>query len=401
MLHSKGCSIYLYKYNIMAKGKSNHVDGEVDKVRKVERSELAELVHKALNKASADGTKVAYFLDEEEDPSMVSDWISTGSTLLDLAISNRKKGGLPVGRIVEISSQEAAGKSLICAHILAETQKMGGYGVLIDTENAAAPAFWESVGLNIRDLGYVPLNKVEQIFSKIEEVIGIVRKHDKKQLVTIVVDSLSQASSDSEMESEHGTKGYNTQKAIIISMACRKITGLIGQQRILVIFVNQLRMNLAAVGHQDKWIVPGGKAMAFAASVRLRLSNMGKLVGAGKKVIGNKCKVAVTKNRMGPPHRNAFFEIHYDSGIQDLTSWLDFLKDNGFARKDGDKYNIKLPSGTVKLTTGEFLEKIQSEPSFKDEVYDVIATDYIMKYRPANSAIVENLEVDETVEDEG
>lgn len=384
----------------MAKGKSNHVDGEVDKVRKVERSELAELVHKALNKSSADGTKVSYFLDEEEDPSMVSDWISTGSTLLDLAISNRKKGGLPVGRIIELSSQEAAGKSLICAHILAETQKMGGHGVLIDTENAAAPQFWESVGLNIRDLNYVSLQKVEDIFSKIEESIGVVRKFDEKQLVTIVVDSLSQASCETEMESEHGKDGYNTSKAIIISKACRKITGLIGRQRILVVFVNQLRMNLNAVGHQDKWIVPGGKAMAYAASIRLRLSNMGKLIGAGKKVIGNKCKVAVTKNRMGPPHRSALFEIHFDSGIQDLTSWLDFLKDNGFARKDDNKYSIKLPSGTVKLTTKEFLEKIQSDQVFKDEIYDVIATDYIMKYRPANSAIIEDLSVDD-VEDEG
>jgi recombination protein RecA len=203
----------------MPKEKSNHIEGEVDKVQKVERSKLAKLVNQALNKSSTDGTKVAYFLDEEEDPSMVLDWISTGSTLLDLAISNRKKGGLPVGRIVEVSSQEAAGKSLICAHILAETQKMGGYGVLIDTENAAAPQFWESVGLNIRDLCYVPLNTVESIFAKIEEIIGIVRKFDDKQLVTIVVDSLSQASCETEMESEHGKDGYNTSKAIIISKA--------------------------------------------------------------------------------------------------------------------------------------------------------------------------------------
>ena len=385
----------------MAKGKSVHIEGEVDKIQRVERSELAELVHKALNKSSADGTKVAYFLDEEEDPSMVSDWISTGSTLLDLAISNRKNGGLPVGRIVELSSQESAGKSLICAHILAETQKMGGHGVLIDTENAAAPQFWESVGLNIRNLNYVTLTKVEQIFAKIEEAIGVARKFDEKQLVTIVVDSLSQASCETEMESEHGKDGYNTSKAIIISKACRKITGLIGKQRILVVFTNQLRMNLAAVGHQDKWIVPGGKAMAYAASVRLRLSNMGKLKGAGQKIIGNKCKAVVTKNRMGPPHRSALFEIHYDSGIQDLTSWLDFLKDNGFAKKDDDKYSLKLPSGTVKLNTKEFVEKINTDQAFKDEVYDVIATDYIMKYRPANSSIIENLSVDETVEDEG
>jgi recombination protein RecA len=201
------------------------------------------------------------------------------------------------------------------------------------------------------------------------------------------------------MESEHGKDGYNTSKSIIISKACRKITGLIGQQRILVIFVNQLRMNLAAVGMQDKWIVPGGKAMAFAASVRLRLSNMGKLKGAGQKVIGNKAKVVVTKNRMGPPHRNALFEIHYDSGIQDLTSWLDFLKDNGFAKKDGEKHSLKLPNETLKLSTKEFLEKIQTDSKFKDEVYDVIATDYIMKYKAANSQILEGLEVEEGVTD--
>ena len=140
--------------------------------------------------------------------------------------------------------------------------------------------------------------------------------------------------------------------------------------------------------------------MAFTASVRLRINNMGKLKGAGGKVIGNKCKVVVTKNRMGPPHRNAIFEIHYDSGIQNLTSWLEFLKENGFARKDGDKYSIKLPSGTVKLSTKEFLTKIQTEQVFKDEIYDVIATDYIMKYKPANSEIIENLEVEDAGDDE-
>lgn len=384
----------------MAKGKSTHVEGEVNKIQKVERSELAELVHKTLNKSQTDGVKVAYFLDEEEDPSMVSDWVSTGSTLLDLAISNRKNGGLPVGRIVELSSQEAAGKSLICAHILAATQKAGGYGVLIDTENAAAPEFWKSVGLNVKDLGYIPLNKVEQIFSKIEEVIGIVRKFNENQLVTIVVDSLSQASSETEMESEHGKDGYNTSKAIIISKACRKITGLIGRQRILVIFVNQLRMNLSAVGHADKWIVPGGKAMAFASSVRLRLSNMGKLKGAGQKIIGNNCKVVVTKNRMGPPFRSALFEIHYDSGIQNLKSLLDFLKENGFAKKVDDKYNIKLPSGLIRLTINEFVEKINTDPSFKEEIYNIISTEYIMKYRNPDSQIIEDIQVDENSDED-
>jgi recombination protein RecA len=383
----------------MSKGKSVHVEGEVDKVQKVERSELAELIVKTMNKSQTDGSKVAYFLDEQEDPSMVSDWISTGSTLLDLAISNRKNGGLPVGRIVELHGLESTGKSLICAHIVANTQKKGGKAVFIDTENAAAPEFWKAVGVDIKEMGYATLFTVEEIFSKIEEIVGVVRKTNGDVLLTIVVDSLSQASCETEMESAHGKDGYNTSKAIIISKACRKIIGLIGRQRVLIVFTNQLRMNLNAVKFGDKWVVPGGKAMGFAASVRVRLGNTGALK-KGNKIIGNNCKAVVTKNRIGPPKRSALFEIHFDSGIQDLKSWLDFLKENGFAKKVDDKYNIKLSLDTVKLTVPEFVEKINTDQKFKDEVYDVIASEYVMKYRDPNSVISEDIEVDENAEED-
>ena len=91
----------------MAKGKSVHIEGEVDRVTRVERDELADLIINAANKYQKDGAKVAYYLDEQEDPSMVTDWISTGSTLLDLAISNRKNGGLPAGRTVSFSGLES------------------------------------------------------------------------------------------------------------------------------------------------------------------------------------------------------------------------------------------------------------------------------------------------------
>lgn len=383
----------------MPKGKSVHVEGEVDKVQKVERNELAELIVKTMNKSQTDGSRVAYFLDEQEDPSMVVDWISSGSSLLDLAISNRKNGGLPVGRIVELNGLEGTGKSLICAHIIASTQKKGGVGVYIDTEFAAAPDFWTAVGVNIPHMVYANLVTVEEIFSKIEEIIGVVRKSDSDVLTTIVVDSLAQASCETEMESAHGKDGYNTSKAIIISKALRKITGLIGKQRILVVFTNQLRMNMNAIKFGDKWVVPGGKAMGFAASVRVRLGSTGALKRSNK-VIGNNCKAVVTKNRMGPPKRMAMFEIHFDSGIQDLKSWLEFLKENGYARKVDDKYNIKLPSETVKLTVPEFVEKINTDQKFKDEVYDVIASEYIMKYRDPNSQIQEDLEVDDTADED-
>jgi recombination protein RecA len=379
--------------------KTKHIDGVADKVERVDRDELAVLIVDAFNKSQKDGSKVAYFLDEQEDPSNVTDWISTGSDLLDLAISNKKNGGLPVGRIVELNGLEGTGKSLIAAHILASTQKKGGLGIMIDTENAAAPAFWTAVGVSVKDLVYANLFTVEEIFSKIEQAIGVARKNFPDKLVTIVVDSLAMASCATEMEAEHGVKGYNTQKAIIISMALRKITGLIGKQRILVVFTNQLRMNLNAVMFGDKWIVPGGKAMGFAASVRVRLASTGNLKKS-ERVIGNGCKAVVTKNRMGPPKRIAEFEIHFDSGIQNLKSWLDWLKAHNLATSSGQKYTIKLPSGNQTMTVVEFVEKINTDSAFKDEVYNIIADDYIMEYRDPNSKIEEGIEIDDNAEED-
>lgn len=381
----------------MARPKS---DKTAAKSQRVERDDLADLIVAAANKAQKDGSKVAFYLDEQEDPSMICDWVSTGSTLLDLAISNRKDGGLPVGRIIELNGLEGTGKSLIAAHIMANTQKKGGLAVMIDTEFAAAPDFWTAVGVDTTKMVYANLITVEEIFSQIENFIGVVRKSDSDRLLTIIVDSLSQASCETEMESEHGKDGYNTSKAIIISKALRKITGLIGKQRILVVFTNQLRMNMAAMAFGDKYVVPGGKAMGYAASVRIRLASTGA-IKKGDVIVGNECKAVVTKNRMGPPKRVAEFEIHFDSGIQDLKSWIEFMKTHKMITGSSAKWTLKLPSGFEhKLSTAEFCDKINIDASFKDEVYTMICDTQIMKYRDPNSKIEEEVTVDENVKDE-
>lgn len=380
----------------MAKTKS---DKPTSKSPRIERDDLADLIVAAANKAQKDGSTVAFYLDEQEDPSMISDWVSTGSTLLDLAISNRKEGGLPVGRIVELNGLEGTGKSLIAAHIMANTQKKGGLAVMIDTEFAAAPDFWTAVGVDITKMVYANLITVEEIFSHIENFIGVVRKSDSDRLLTIIVDSLSQASCETEMEAEHGKDGYNTSKAIIISKALRKITGLIGKQRILVVFTNQLRMNMSAMAFGDKYVVPGGKAMGYAASVRVRLASTGA-IKKGDVVIGNECKAVVTKNRMGPPKRVAEFEIHFDSGIQDLKSWIEFMKEHKMISGTSAGWTFELPSGKHKLSTKDFCDKVNTDSAFKDEVYTMICDTQIMKYRDPNSKIDEEVTVDENVKDE-
>jgi recombination protein RecA len=219
------------------------------------RDELIEMLANELNKDNKDGGKKVFFLDEQENPSEISDWVSTGSSILDLAISNRPYGGLPAGKLVEFTGLESTGKSLISAHIIANTQKQGGYAIMIDTENSAAPEFWKSLGVNLTNLAYVPCETVEEIFQSIEQAIATFRKKEKDKVLTIVVDSVAGASTKVELESDHGKDGFATGKSIIISKAMRKITNMIGRQKVLIVFTNQLRQNLNAMAFGEKYCV--------------------------------------------------------------------------------------------------------------------------------------------------
>ena len=127
-------------------------------------NDLANVLADSLNKKfKSTNYKVAYFLEGDTDsPSDVNEWISSGSTMLDLAISNRPNGGFPVGRIIEITGLEASGKSLLAAHALANTQKKGGLAVYIDTENAVSREFLEAIGIDLKEMLYVPLETVDR-----------------------------------------------------------------------------------------------------------------------------------------------------------------------------------------------------------------------------------------------
>jgi recombination protein RecA len=365
-----------------------------------QRDELAQLLVNELNKANKDGGKIAYFLDEQENPADISDWISTGSSMLDLAISNRPHGGLPVGKLVEFNGLEGTGKSLVCAHICAETQRKGGVAVVLDTEHAAAPAFWKSLGVDLKHLPYVQVETVEDIFEKMESLIATARKNSDR-ILTLIVDSVAAASTKAEMESDHGKDGFATGKSIIISKAMRKITNMIGRQKVLVVFTNQLRQNLNAMAFGDKYIVSGGKALAYHCSVRVRLNNSGKLK-SGEKIIGNECKAVVIKNRMGPPQRQASFDIYFDSGIADYGSWIKVLKETSLIKQGGAYYTYKKDDGSEwKFQSKDFVSTMQTDQSLKEEIYLKICDAVIMKYKDPNSQIVDDAVVDTEEESAG
>ena len=369
------------------------------KANKSNRDELLDLLQSELNKANKDGGKIAFTLDEDDNPTEVSEWISTGSSMLDLAISNRPHGGLPVGRMVEFNGLKGTGKSLVSAHVVAETQKKGGIAVLIDTENAGSPDFWKSLGVDLTKMLYVQCETVEDIFEQMERMITIVRKSNKDRILTIIVDSVAAASTKVELESDHGKDGFATGKSIIISKAMRKITNMIGKQKVLTIFTNQLRQNLNAMAFGDKYVVSGGKALAYHCSVRVRLNNSGKLK-KGTDVIGNECKAVVVKNRMGPPQRTAIFEIYFDSGIADYSSWIKVMKENSLVKQGGAYYTYKKDDGTEwKFQSKTFIGELQKDEKLKEEIYNKICDAVIMKYKDPNSKIVEDAEVSDEEED--
>jgi recombination protein RecA len=283
------------------------------------------------------------------------------------------------------------GKSLLCAHIIAETEKMGGLSVFFDSEFAVDRSFWTALGVNLANTNYVPFTTLEELFNNIELCIGAFRKANRDKLLTIFVDSVAGASIDSELESEHGSQGYATGKSLILGKAMRKITGLIARQRILIVFTNQLRYNMNSGPFGDKWLSPGGKALPFAASVRVRMASLGKLK-RGDEVVGVKCQCAVIKTRHAPNHRTAQFEILYDSGIQDLASWLSFAKERNIITGTAAKYVWKREGGEeLTFNTAKFVELMNSDEKLKEEFYQQICKTYIMEYRTPNSKIEENL----------
>ena len=361
-----------------------------------ESVDLASVLAGELNKLNKDQT-VAFFLDSDEAPTNVDGWISTGAAMLDVAISNRPYGGIPVGRITEVTGLEQSGKSLLSAHLLAETQKQGGVAVMIDTETAVSREFLEAIGVDVSKLLYVSADSVEQIFEFAETIIEKVRTTSKDKMVTIVVDSVAAASTKNELAADYNKDGYATDKAIIISKAMRKITNMIGRQKIALVFTNQLRQKMGVM-FGDPWTTSGGKALAFHASVRLRLKNMGQIkqkVAGKDKVVGMKVRCQVIKNRMGPPLRAADFEIYFDRGIDNYGSWLSVMKENKLVKQGGAWYEyVDTETGEVfKFQSKDFIPLMDENDELREQIYKKICEETILQYK-SNTLDIDAMEVD-------
>jgi recombination protein RecA len=369
-----------------------------------EKDELAGIIADELNKQFKH-QKVAYFLEEGGNPTDVTGWISTGSTMLDLAIANRPNGGVAVGKITELNGLEGSGKSLIGSHLLASTQKQDGIAVYIDTESAVSQEYLRAIGVDTTKMLYVHLETCEEIFDTIETIVTKIRESNKDKLVTILVDSLAAASTKQEMDADFDKDGWATAKAIIISKAMRKVTQMIARQKVALVFTNQLRQKLGVM-FGDPWTTSGGKALPFHSSTRVRFKNAGQIKDGNKTTIGIKIKGQVIKNRLGPPMRTVEFPLYFDKGIDDFGSWLTVMKEHKLLKVGGAWYTLQ----HCDLETGELIkeykflskdfEKLMLENSeLKDYCYGLICEACIIKYDSKELGIDDVEQTDEALDE--
>ena len=274
----------------------------------------------------------------------------------------------------------------------------------IDTENAISREFLEAIGINLKDMLYVPLETIEDIFDAIDSIVESVRKGSKDRLVTIVVDSVAGASTKQEMAADYDKDGWATSKAIILSKAMRKITNFVGRSRICLIFTNQLRTRLG-VSFGDQWTTSGGKAIAFHSSVRLRLKSVGQIkmkVDGRDEILGITTRAQVVKNRMGPPLRSVDYDIYFDSGIDDFGSWLTMLKEYNLVTQAGAWYTYTdTETGEmIKFQSKDFQSKLMDDPAMRDKVYKAICDKYILTYRAGEDFGIDDIKIETEFENE-
>jgi recombination protein RecA len=262
--------------------------------------------------------------------------VPTGSLGLDAALG---VGGLPRGRIIEIFGPESSGKTTLTLHVIAEAQKMGGICAFIDAEHAMDPEYAKKLGVNINELLISQPDNGEQALEITESIVR------SGQVDVLVIDSVAALTPKDEIEGDMGAQHVGKQ-ARLMSQALRKLTAIAHKSNTVIIFINQIRMQIGVMfGNPET--TPGGKALKFYSSVRIDIRKIAQ-IKKGDDVVGARTKVKIIKNKVAAPFKTTEFDIMYNEGISREGELLALGEKFKLVTKSGSSYSY----GDEKLGRG-------------------------------------------------
>ncbi len=271
-----------------------------------------------------------------EKPRVDVDAIPTGSIGLDAALG---VGGMPRGRIIEIFGPESSGKTTLSLHVIAEAQKKGGICAFIDAEHAMDPEYSKRLGVKIDELLISQPDTGEQALEIVESLVR------SGKMDVIVIDSVAALTPKDEIEGDMGAHHVGKQ-ARLMSQALRKLTSIVAKSKTIVIFINQIRMQIGVMfGNPET--TPGGKALKFYTSVRLDIRRIAQ-IKKGEEIMGGRVRVKVVKNKVAAPFKQTEFDLMYNEGISKEGEIIALGEKMEIVSKSGNSYSF----GEIKLGRG-------------------------------------------------
>ncbi len=268
-----------------------------------------------------------------ETPKVDIGVIPTGSIGLDAALG---VGGIPRGRIIEIFGPESSGKTTLTLHIIAEAQKLGGVCAFIDAEHAMDPEYAKKLGVNIDDLLISQPDHGEQALEITETLVR------SGKIDVVIVDSVAALTPKDEIEGDMGAHHVGKQ-ARLMSQALRKLTAIVARSNTVVVFINQIRMQIGVMfGNPET--TPGGKALKFYTSVRLDIRKVAQ-IKKGEDVVGARTRVKVVKNKVASPFKQTEFDIIYNEGISAEGEMLALGEKFKLVEKSGASFSYRNVAG--------------------------------------------------------
>ena len=262
--------------------------------------------------------------------------VPTGSLGLDAALG---VGGLPRGRIVEIFGPESSGKTTLTLHVIAEAQKLGGICAFIDAEHAMDPEYAKKLGVNINELLISQPDNGEQALEITESIVR------SGKVDVLIIDSVAALTPKDEIEGDMGAQHVGKQ-ARLMSQALRKLTAIAHKSNTVIIFINQIRMQIGVMfGNPET--TPGGKALKFYSSVRIDIRKIAQ-IKKGEDVVGARTKVKIVKNKVAAPFKTTEFDIMYNEGSSREGELLALGEKFKLVTKSGSSYTY----GEEKLGRG-------------------------------------------------